>query len=110
MKAIIEKLEALTKWDRALDQEIARVVENRTLPGRPAWGTPYYTRSVDAAMRLIPEGACLELSTYPRDAEDTKPIAIVSHPLDGGTTWQEGATPALAICIAALKARYPNDV
>jgi len=106
---LIATLEAATGPDRELDAEIAmqNVSLLRDLPRteaggwtHPEWGkiapASEYTASLDAALTLIPQdyGWCVS----------------------GGYNWQHGhaevgkhkalgATPALALCIAAMKAR-----
>jgi hypothetical protein len=112
---LIERLEAATGPDRELDLDLALAVGLLTSPlergcwvdpgecidgGKEADGTTFvalaYTASIDAALALVPEGAIWMVST-----EEPGPYAAI----EGGYCAYMAPTPALAICIAALKAR-----
>jgi hypothetical protein len=114
------RCEKATGPDRELDQTIARCVNwcpsnvnpeawarNEDLKPRlwfsDAFGMPAYTASLDAAMTLVTEGHKLLLA---QNLKDDRWHATVSH-LD--KSWfhctREAATPALALCAAALRAR-----
>lgn len=59
---------------------------------------PHYTASIDAALTLVPEGyGSVSLSINERDQSSAR----FAHPYVFGNA----ATPAIAICIAALKTR-----
>lgn len=98
MKDLIAKLESATEGSRELDRAIhshIRGVEEFLLSTWPA-----YTTSLDAALTLVPEGwhwnvGDVGLAWVGTHESATK---IVRH--DG-----DAHTPALALCIAALKAR-----
>lgn len=70
---------------------------------------PHYTASLDAAMTLVPEGASFEID---------RRITDVGWPCTA-RVWPDGAltigplafanSPAIALCIAALKARDENE-
>ena len=108
MENLIAKLEAATEGSRELDAEIALIIE----PGH--WSSlfdalnqqcPYYTLSIDAALTLVPEGGLWSVC----DMEEG-PFAQVIRPIPGGgfvggLTQGRAATPALALSIAALRAR-----
>lgn len=104
---LIERLEAATGPERELDAEIAAVVEAGM---RHHWfaSPPLFTSSIDAAMTLVPDG--WDYSAGNRD-ETEKAWAWVAEEDDvRGEYWQtiqqsSAVTPALAICIASLKAR-----
>jgi hypothetical protein len=72
-----------------------------------------YTGSIDAALTLVPEGAIWEVGHkvhYPRPARapDRANYAFVNVGKPGAVKSFDGksvATPALAICAAALRAR-----
>jgi hypothetical protein len=70
---------------------------------------PDYSRSLDAAMTLVPEGHVMFVANT--GVEDrSKPdfgrcSAIVGPPETTGTGYSTGATPALALCAAAIRAR-----
>lgn len=94
---LIERLEKATGPDRELDIAIcAALGKTRLDPGFQT--APAYTDSLDAALTLVPEGLGW----------------IISRHDNGGAYWAEvgdepwqytGATPAIALCIPALKAR-----
>ena len=84
----------------------AVVVEKRTADGRCPYNAGYplpaYTSSIDAAMTLVPEGWFVTI------CQDQRPGFANVHKLvnnEGPCNYAEVATPALALCIAALKAR-----
>lgn len=103
MKELIAKLEAAKEGSRQLDHEIAVAVEKYKEPPVTAldtdWWTPHYSTSIDAALTLVPKSwdkTCREVggecnaSVGPPRAPDIE---------------SSGATPALALCIASLRAR-----
>lgn len=66
---------------------------------RPA---PFYTTSLDAALTLVPEGWGWMIDwTEPTE----RPRAVLCHEPTVTVECREASTPALALCIAALKAR-----
>lgn len=124
MKKLIEKLEAATEGSRELDCRIWCLRQGFTYR-RYQQGTtdqffydddtgspqvisgfpPHYTTSLDAALTLVPEGYTWEVSSpmFLTDLE-RKPAAFVWPPSRCGGPKPYGATPALALCVAALKA------
>lgn len=79
------------------------------------WGrnqlAPFYTSSIDAAMTLVPDGYGWSVSQPNATAlasgllkKNTPVTAEVQHGI-GSRYVVAGATPAIALCIAALKAR-----
>lgn len=130
---LIARLEAAAEGSRELDAHIDAVINGRDVirvegdfslatrhtPGRYWYDSvhfadaPNYTTSIDAALTLIPEGfAVRDFSIWP-GCRPTVRILGTHRERDGlywhnGTDgrWEaQGATPALALCIAALKAR-----
>src|SRR6476469_6834139 len=120
MKDLTERLERATGPDRELDA----LIEQAAYPGgsvfigdllryrRPyqARGfprVPFYTSSIDAALTLVPEDAEWSCVVGHQVGE---PVARIWHAdqdeADMGAA-NTGATPAIALCIAALKARTP---
>lgn len=114
MEELIKRLEAATGPDRELDIAIDRALfpESYARPSDPTpvdlpedFGkdamsmmmhpAPAYTASIDAALTLVPEGARW-------DVQRDRTAAFAS--IDGVTTGR-CATPAIALCIAALRAR-----
>jgi hypothetical protein len=130
---LIARLEAATGPDRELDAEIALAIGIvRDRDGDCFFGhryysvmvlergyydieggapeLPHYTASIDAALTMMPE-----LWNYVIGSpgiEETKLdkwcVNIAMHPDDRGDL-TFAPTPALAICIAALKARSQTD-
>ena len=126
---LIARLEAAAEGSRELDEEIAFATEWRPIDWAPSaesfaeheqkhdyatawiahapwhntWPIPHYTTSLDAALTLVPEGwqwdvRCAE---FPQSC----PTAFCWPPGVRSGHADEAATPALAFCIAALKAR-----
>lgn len=64
---------------------------------------PAYTASIDAAMTLVPEGWTADVRKYPNG----RGFAVLSQwsPPCESEKSVDDATPAIALCIAALKAR-----
>lgn len=103
---IIDWLEAAEGGDRALDELIAREVRCIAAP------TPAYTSSVDAALTLVHRGAPYELNVF-GSGDDGATYTCAGYrwwprPEDKAG-WRAEAgnklSPALALCIAALKVR-----
>jgi len=101
LEELAERVEKAPDGDRGLDADIALSQGWNELPGDNWVGphgqicVPAYTASLDAAMTLVPEDSRNDWS------------------LIGGRYWQaevgdemaDAATPALALCAAALKVR-----
>lgn len=135
MKDLIAKLEAASEGSRELDILIACAVGDYEIRESECDGMselwhitqpyawlvgsefqwhkfdgPFYTTSIDAALTLVPEGMAWSIdSGYVVNSYAGRPIAQLIF-RDGETGNQStidgvGNTPALAICIAALKAR-----
>lgn len=96
MNDLIAKLEAATGPDRRLDDAIHVAVRGRT-------ALPPYTKSIDAALMLVPQGFQAYVDTGVGYG-DAHACVWADHPhrIQGGARQQ--ATPAIALCIAALKA------
>lgn len=131
LSALIERLEKATGPDRELDADIARLLGYRILTtlrvfGRQqmcteeAWNTPgsstldlpHYTSSLDAALTLVPEGGAIRIQNY-REVNYSD-LRLPTKDFSAAFVWVEidtsrfgrfGATLAIALCIAALKAR-----
>lgn len=86
--------------DRSLDWEIHL---RHTIEGAGMYGNhPRYTDSLDAAIALVPKGWSWRVGT---DEGRQHPQVSLgrSHPTNAAVH-QEGHTPPIALCIAALKA------
>jgi hypothetical protein len=124
---LASRCEAASGPDRELDGEVFRAID-MPLPGdfsgrdislqwsdaehcflapvgdmRVRYEQPRYTASVDSALGLVPEGWAWSIGT------DCKVAWARAFPAPNdqyrGTGNREGASPALAICAAALRAR-----
>ena len=63
---------------------------------------PKFTASIDAALTLVPDDACWGVSRPRQPDMSGKQFWASIH---GGHPGGRGATPSIALCIAALKAR-----
>jgi hypothetical protein len=111
--ALAERCEKATGPDRELDAEIARAIGWTNVspvghghvghcPNHFFGSVPLHTASLDAAMTLVPEGEQWNVASYPWAEHTHKAAAWVGNkrgPVIGA------ATPALALCAAALRAR-----
>lgn len=118
MNELIERLEQATGPDRELDVEIVFALYPDIGAYQPHcrgeepifWNEPYrkqpcpeFTKSIDAALTLVPEehAASVEWSPrYPGCAWIYPPDNVDEISFEG-----EASNPAIALCIAALKAR-----
>lgn len=93
MDALIQRVEQASGPDTALDWDIAVAI---TPPSLRGWIVHPYTGSLDAARRLTTAQIAV--------GHESKPGGrwYARHG-DGPTVW--AATPALALCAAALRAR-----
>lgn len=108
---LIERLEKADGASRDLDAAIYvatikgaypdETVEDRLKYARHACYR--YTASLDAALTLVPdlEGEKLDWLV---GFDDDVPVATI-HRQHQELAWQPGSTPAIALCIAALKVR-----
>jgi hypothetical protein len=116
---LAERCEKATGPDRGLDKAIAAVVHLKQLTYQsPEWiKDPEFTASLDAAMTLVPEGALWKVDhgiTW-SDEQSTSNgrnyragVGIGDVP----AKWSDGvsaASPAFALCAAALKARAHKE-
>jgi len=126
--SLIERLNAMEEPDQIVDAEIAETLGHRTVweqsvgtmetqlfvqwqPPHPLAGTrqlcPAYTASIDAAMTLVPK-KCDSV----RYIDDPSGTGWELGQFDNTLTYHErgvgmtGGLPAIALCIAALKARF----
>jgi hypothetical protein len=119
MKDLIERLENATGPDRVLDGDIAlalmlvpRGMERGWEAGWSGGGEQFhaewYTSSIDAALTLFGnlnwQVGVFNLDRIPR-AEIAETIMTKYGPGIGIRAQAKGATPAIALCIACLRAR-----
>jgi hypothetical protein len=135
LESLIERLAALSGPDRRLDAEIACAIKFPHL--RPAEPDDHkehqrgylpsagniwcptgflmadsYTSSIDAALTLVPEGLGIALDTRPHSQVTklgSEALAWCSEDRDVPSVAVLGRTPAIALCIAALRARAQAD-
>lgn len=123
VKALIERLEQATEGSRELDGEIFRLVYPCQDPAhwhrfQDAWAhqdhedaiayemANFYTTSLDAALTLVPEGDEWVVSNHGQIGLENLAFAgVYGAAIPGSSCDTNAASPALALCIAALKAR-----
>lgn len=98
---LIAKLEAATGPSRELDHEIAYTVKwNGHWRGPEA--IPPFLASIDAALLLVPDDMWWTAGGCKREQH----ASVGYEDLDLGDVFEGfGANPAIAVCIAALKAK-----
>jgi hypothetical protein len=101
-----------TEWDRQIDLDIALSIGWTKMPeniyraglkdpeGAFHWTPPLYTGSIDAAMRLVPEGYYVSVERF---SDGWYAEVAPKSNLPGFDGRQKPA--AIALCIAAIKAR-----
>ena len=99
LPSLIATLEAATEGSAELDRAICRAISG----DETQWHK--YTRSLDAAMTLVPEGWFALIDTRGRADVRYAPIDQSGYRREVA----DAATPALALCIAALRARLAID-
>ena len=114
------RCEAATGPDREIDAAIARCFchDVESDDGEFWWGpydatperVPDFTASLDAAMTLVPEGCYTKQGTYPARSKQ-RPWAQVYDATMPNFSYNEctSATPALALCAAALRSRKGGE-
>lgn len=107
---LIKKLEALEAPCRKVDMLIETLqtgnrqhpylvginIDDKPDAGRTTYPTPHYTTSIDAAMTLVPEGWSVKCYFMPRG---------IGNEVHVGCSVGKSTTPAIALCIAALRAQ-----
>jgi hypothetical protein len=104
MDDLIARLTAATGPDRALDHAILTALNRASKNGFSTQGLgplPAYTQSLDAALTLVPEGWRVTHAYW----DDERAHFTLGH-VDRDKGWRDGdaPTPALALCIASLRA------
>ena len=114
LEQLAQRVEALTGPCRETDALVEAslgIVPDGSVRCKGGWiidgsavASPKYTASLDAAMTLVPEGWSWDISTRP----DSSGGVVYLHSPDR-TKWRDtggfAATPELALCAAALRAR-----
>ena len=108
LAALIERLESATEGSRELDLAIDRWAREQHLP-HVSRAQLRYTQSLDAALTLVPGGARYKVGNLRQawgyDLGRDVFQAALSDTGRRGFITGHAATAALALCIAALRAR-----
>jgi hypothetical protein len=105
MQELIERLSKATGPDHAIDIEIARMrgvtVMMQNDDGNGSHEDTYweYTKSIDDALTLVPEGMKWSCGTWSNN------FATCGDDSRSGQNIDNQPSPAIALCIAALKAQ-----
>jgi hypothetical protein len=108
LPALIARVEAATGADYDIDREIWRAVDPDAAEEYAACETPAYTAGLDAAVALVPSGWGWSVGGWADDGF-TNAIAVVSERRKFMRPQVHAATPALALCLAALRARQAQE-
>lgn len=129
MTDLLSELQHATKGSRELDAKILAIKEDRELfysgddlmgksrqaphdacilysPKRDYTYVPHYTTNLQDALGLVPEGCAYIIEFWPDTGASADVVRVGDKP--SGSVYAK--TPALALCIAALKAREGNDL
>jgi hypothetical protein len=115
MNDLIERLAKATGPDRALDLAIERAVNVSTIHDdhldRFPEDAKVYTASIDAALTLVPKDSAAEITgQYDWQLECINGGLTISARVGADEKTRSFAdTPAIALCIAALKALTPHQ-
>ena len=113
---LIEKLERADGPSRELDASIQRAFagspsDHWFADHKGVWvsddSAPRYTASIDAALTLVPEGALWSAEAW--DTNGVYPAHVRASAWVLGAPRGYAATPAIALCIAALKAKEADN-
>ena len=109
LRVLVDLLEAANGPDPRLDQLIAIEVGNRAAP------TPSYTAFLDAALTLIMPSRDYEVNIYGSGADGATYTCAAYRwwPVEDRRAWRAESgnklSPALAMCIAAMKVRLARQ-
>lgn len=113
---LIARLEKATGPDRALDIAIYKIVRNGRATNHDmltpeqreshfAGCAPTYTASIDAALTLLPDDDHHWKAGYSKHVRHNAEVRDLMHPHKGVFVGEHDHSRAIALCIAALKAR-----
>lgn len=116
---LLAQLQSATEGSRKLDDEIWRAMVPEAVKYEHV-SAPRYTTSLDAAVSLVPEGCDWILSRITLLTEMRIGYTAVIEGLAGtgdsddpyrfeGKSEAAGSTPALALCIAIIKAQEARE-
>jgi len=121
--ALVERLDALAEPTRETDGEIAKLIlgwtyEKKERCRQPYWfkpgaewysreekGPPRYTSSIDAAMTLVPDGFKWKVGYTMHVSHVAELRDYRDQPILGTFIGECDSNRAIALCIAAMKAR-----
>lgn len=109
LPSLITRLEVATGPDRELDLAIWNVLNPKYPFGCISPALNKYTSSIDAALTLVPEGFAVDLTAFTGCKYGD--AFLWSDSRESGLRYstralpRRPANPAIALCIAALKAR-----
>jgi len=86
--------------DRKLQEKKVAGFSIVTWTGSDDWAVPHYTTSMDAAMKLLPDGYLKSLTRTDGMNPDQWVVVIQRK---STYVWAQAATPELAICAAAVE-------
>lgn len=98
MDELIERLTKATGPDQELDRAIHIALEGNTV-------VPQYTASIEWALTLVPNGWSVDLSMHPGNVGNHARVYNEGLTSEPSEIFHGTKPPALALCIAALKAR-----
>lgn len=102
------RCEKATGPSRDLDADISRAYGGYS-ETKSAYAPEPFTASLDAAMSLVPEGWAYSVGNI--DPSRCRCSAwVMPPPYSIGADIRTGATPALALCAAALRARASKEI
>lgn len=104
LAALIERLEYVNHGSRALDREL-HLRFGGTASGNAPPFPLRYTTSIDDALTLVPKEGAWHVSIWSDGEVIVRNEAWADAGFADGASDDSGKTPALALCIAALKAR-----
>lgn len=109
---LAERCEQATGEDAYLDLDIHKALNLDMAEYFTLSDAPNYCGSIDAAMTLVPEGAYGGIVFGVDDDGKARAGAFVGSDPALQADEREAATPALALCAAALRSRaaHPKDV
>lgn len=105
LNTLADRIESLTGPSREVDLEIHNSPFPPSLHYRLSANTPAFTASLDAAMALVPEGLGREAFFLQRNSHGQCFADVWTDAEFNRYVKGKAATPALALCAAALRAR-----
>lgn len=106
MTSLITRLEAATGPDRELDLDIhVAIWGDNNLRALGIDTAPNYTASLDTARSLVPEGWSWFTGEFSKRVNHPAQAQLLNGSADPKEHRAYAATPAIALTIAALKAR-----